>query len=1336
MNDPLAAAREVLAGVRERYPAPLAALAAELLYEFSAARPNHMRCFLLEVDLFEVSVAFFSFVQLAHLHRAGVPLRASEAAVGQLRDNPALCTGHWWGLLRETARDVRKLAGEADAEAGGPPRGLALELAGLYFDPAGKAAALGKVLDQVPGLRNRVKGHAWTLTDEQYEAHARELLGTVVAYLSGVDFLQRHVLLQCLACEPEGDEFCLDVALLVGDARRPRRSPVRSVEALVPGRLYLAGKDEVAAGRLGQGAALGLHPFVQARGRDNRPETLYLLQALREGAAELRGVVGGDAVTCPQSGKEARALLDALMARSPTAGPFARVREAVAAVSRDALGSSQGRASYRAATYFVRPRLVRQVEEFAASRRGVALLAAPSGMGKTALACYLADRWLLSAAESEAVLIVFAQELAAAGDSLEQWARRRLGFPLEQLRDVATQGKARVLVVVDGLERARDRRAVLEEAAALAGAADAPLRILFTATESVLPELLRASAGQPGGPPQLIVMPPLNAAEARRLYETFRGPDEAEAEPPEGVLETLGTPLLIRLARAAARPGEDVSAAQVLLAYTEQVIFSDLARAELVHRLADRILGTGARSVPVADLARDEWMRSALLSEGPDGPLQGLVRDGVLFVEWVPPTGGLPLPAEPAVGFTFDQLRDFVVFARLGRRTGTDLSALADASADAAASSPFVGGLRFLVLERLRGAPPGVPPEEVLDLLHLLHAPCRQALLRDLFLVPIGPRMASALEVMLRALFTRLDAGEQKGFLEAAHGAFEHLERKGLTDEAGALCGLARELGLDTHPGEVLPLTCAWSRLQLRNVGAAAAQETARAALQRAQTLPDPSFRAEAPAVLAEALYLSGRRQEAAELLLSVDAAGAGGLSERAHFHLALAVARVLHEVEPEAAGRARSALWQMARASGNPLWLALACSAELGNMLGSPQRIGSPEAIRLSDEWLAHARRAGHPAQEAEACRYAAWSRQKDLTQEQTLIETGLEAAEAGRDVAGRAELLLRRANWLLRVGRFGEAEGPAREAGELFDRLGYRERALRLRQHTLVVIEWELGRPGRSLTLLRGNLDGHESMGMATEAGLSALLIAVLSCDVGDALAADAMLAKSRDLTRRGGGRLNYDLLQGRILQLKGDAEGAVAAFGRARDDGVASGYADLVYQPGILAARLLLEQGKDAEAETLLQQLLEDRSVDGKHRERYEGELYTLYARLQAGRCYLEQVAVWLDKADAYFAHHPVHRGVPEWRAMRLVRDRLTADRLEHGGKDEPAPKRAKALKSAQGIRSGVAKRLQPEVLDVVRAMAATFDDPREQNGYYTHHPVHALLKQHGVAPAPGG
>jgi hypothetical protein len=947
------------------------------------------------------------------------------------------------------------------------------------------------------------------------------------------------------------------------------------------------------------------------------------------------------------------------------------------------------------------------------------------------------------------VLVLFAHDLAGADESLDGGARRRLGFPLTELRDAAARAGARVLVVVDGLERARDRRALLDEAAALRAAGGDALRFLCTVTESALADLTRAGPGPTLTAPQLIVIPPLDAGEGKRLYEIFQGPGGNGApRPPDELLASLGTPLLIRLAQASARAGKDVSAAQVLLAYTEQVIFSDLARAELVNRLADRILDTGARTVPVAELARDDWVRSALLSDAPDAALRGLVRDGVLFVEWVSPGGRLPVPAEPHVGFTFDPLRDFLVFARLCRRAGTDLSAVVGAASGAGPSAAVVGGLRFLVLESLRQGPPGAPPQETLDLLHRLEGPSRQALLRELFLVPCSAPLVSARADLLRALFVRLDPAEQRGFLEAARGAFDHLERKGLVDEAGALCALAAELGLAPHPGQVLPLVCAWSRLQLRNVGTAAAEETARFALAAAEALTDPSFRAEALACLADALYTSGRRREAAELLRPAITGAAEARSDPTEFAVALSAAWILHEFDRPAAREALARVRRLAEASARPRWLAQACFAELGTMLGSPQMAGTPRAAQLVEEWLGHARQAGYPALEADACSLAAWCWQQDPARELTYIEAGLEAADAGRDLAGRAELLASQARWLLRVGRPAEAEGPAREAAALLERLGYRPRALRLRQHALVVIEWELGRPGKALTLLRGNLDGFRAMGMAGEAALSALLCAELTCDAGGAAAARALLADAHKLAVEGGWdqRLNYNLVLGKVLQLEGDSDRALAAYARARQWGVDNRHPDFVYQPGILAARLLLERQDDAKgnldrADALLQELLEDRTMDRKYRERYEGEMCALYARLHVERGNPEQAEVWLGKTEEWFDRHPAHRGVPEWRATRLALDWMTANQLEQAAQGESAEKapkgkerdeRARALKRAQGIKKRVRERVGPDVLQAVRATAGTFDDPQEAAGYYAGHPVHRLLERQGIGP----
>jgi hypothetical protein len=131
-----------------------------------------------------------------------------------------------------------------------------------------------------------------------------------------------------------------------------------------------------------------------------------------------------------------------------------------------------------------------------------------------------------------------------------------------------------------------------------------------------------------------------------------------------------------------------------------------------------------------------------------------------------------------------------------------------------------------------------------------------------------------------------------------------------------------------------------------------------------------------------------------------------------------------------------------------------------------------------------------------------------------------------------------------------------------------------------------------------------------------------------------------------------------------------------------------------------------------------------------------MYVLYARLHAERGNLEQAGVWLQKADEWFARNRSLRGVPEWKATRLVLDWLEADRLEQAEQGEAEKGKGRderAVKRARGMKEGVRRRVQAEVLDLVRATSGTFDDPQEAEGYYAHHPVQALLKRYGLVPA---
>ena len=207
----------ILDRARQELPAPFAPLAAELLFELSTSSPDWGRVFLLQIDLFEASVAFLSFLLLAQLATPNQRILESASSIAKLReDGTKLSTGHWWGLLRAASCDV--------ARAGSPPLEPARLASALYFGDASRASGgdgsgIAKLLDAVPNLRNRVKGHAWTLPPEQYEQHARTLLDTTARFVGALDGFRRCSLFVVAHCSAAGDGFDLDLRVL----RRYRR---------------------------------------------------------------------------------------------------------------------------------------------------------------------------------------------------------------------------------------------------------------------------------------------------------------------------------------------------------------------------------------------------------------------------------------------------------------------------------------------------------------------------------------------------------------------------------------------------------------------------------------------------------------------------------------------------------------------------------------------------------------------------------------------------------------------------------------------------------------------------------------------------------------------------------------------------------------------------------------------------------------------------------------------------------------------------------------------------------------------------------------------------------
>jgi hypothetical protein len=865
-----------------------------------------------------------------------------------------------------------------------------------------------------------------------------------------------------------------------------------------------------------------------------------------------------------------------------------------------------------------------------------------------------------------------------------------------------------------------------------------PLCFLFTTTETGLPALA-ADGGLPvGGNLPVLAVPPLDAGEARRVYDLFR--QGGGAEPSRELLEALTTPLLLRLAVAAlaSEARRDLGAGQVLLAYAERAVFGDLPRTAIVARLAQEMLTTGARTVPVATLTNDSALAPALLADGPEAPLRALIREGILSVERLPVGNGLPLPAEPHVGFTFDYLRDFVLFTRLAGRYENDQAALRDFANKAGPAAPLIGGLRFLIQERLRGPDPGEATGRLVALLLSLPPVPQAALLHQLLSLPVAPDLPLA--GLLRAVFSLLNAAGRQAFVDAAAAAFDRLDKRGQVEQAGALCRLTRELGLPAQAATVLPIVLDWSRVQLRALSAAEAAQTARTALEDAHKAGDRSLEVEALVCLEAALEAQAEKEERADVRARLEQEPLAGLSPRAEFAARLWEWLALQRQQQKRAEAGLQRAKELA-AGHRARWQAEALLAELRHRMEEEKFDRSKEAADLIEEALQAAQRAGYPHLEATARLRAAWHDRRDTARE---VEAGLEAAEAAGSRAARAGLLRVRAHDHILRGRFDEGARDGEEAARLFKDLHYRYRYLKTLQHITAICDWELGRPGRALASWRELLDGLAGLGKFREAALSALLVAEMACDLGKREEAARTLDQARCLAAQVGGQhgLNFDVAEGLLLGLEGRTDEAVATFERARQWGRDVRFLDFMFQPGILAARLLLERrAGDAaaleEARRILNEMLEDPSVTEENRNRYAGELYSLYGLYNLERKAPEEAGLWLEKADRWFADRPNHRAALQWRAVRLLADWVTAANLLEGSAAAAAAKGKVAVglqQKAMGLQNKVKNGVEAQVLKPLIETARTFADFAEQEAFAENHPARRLLVGHGIPEPP--
>jgi tetratricopeptide (TPR) repeat protein len=723
--------RELLWLASHQLPEPVADAATAFFAEVRAPSPDWFRAFHRLIDAFEVAVSFTALAAALSYVRSGVRAASATQAIEALRDQSKLSTGFWWLLLRECLRPF-----EGHQEALFWP-----ELYDLYFRRDGKVQPGARLLDAVPGLRNRMKGHAFTLPAGRYQAVVHEQTPVIEELLLSLRGLASYPLVRVLSAEADGDTSLAHLEFRVGSSFRTGRFAARLLGHPAVGELILLRP-------MGESDArewMSMHPFLVHRSLNEElgvAETGLFQGRAGEGVSYL-AVRSGVHFDLDRAGADvvralapSRSGIDPARALRSADGKLAvaDVVDAAAATTDAFLQRARNERVYLPEAFTDRRRVRAHVQAFLEGDKRLALLAGGAGAGKTSLLCRLAEDFRISRPASPVVLVP-AAGMPTAREHLRDLLARTLAFPdglgkgLDRWRALPwPSGRLDVLILVDGLDRSDDPAALLRALLELARSEEG-LRVVVTVASAVLEGLLaggvlagqslvyRAEDGKYEG--HAIAVSPLEPDEVEAAYDRYRSLLGCSPMTPfDAVSPTLraalANPLLLRIACEVFDRKDvtaDVTEVDVLVQHARRTAFADPARQDFVKRLVRRFAATRKRRVALRELLDDAFTRPAILS--PEGAYQALLRDQVL-VEVQGRSAGLGLAPETYVEFSFDATLGYLLLLDRLEREDPQLPAII---ADLAAAAPQFAPAAVALDIALRSTPPRERPELVVRIL-------------------------------------------------------------------------------------------------------------------------------------------------------------------------------------------------------------------------------------------------------------------------------------------------------------------------------------------------------------------------------------------------------------------------------------------------------------------------------------------------------------------------------------------------------------------------------------------------------------------------------------------
>lgn len=728
LKDPFST--DLARSIREEYPTAIAVPFADLESELCAVIPNASHIFRRMIDLFEISVTLAGLLCTSDVVRNGQPrTQAAERVLRELRENPRLSTGFWWELLREMLT----------LRLGAPDGGFSTELASTYFRGKGESSRTANLLDSIPGLRNRTKGHAWTLPDSRYSSLAEEHLPVLADMMAMLDLFRRWVLVETLALHPGGNLSSWDVSVHSGNYVRFRRGCIHTNPNLELHRLYLVRRSAISGSRDQDADPVPVHPLVVLAARTpDTPKETFLFQGAGKRVVSYLGTVSGERWEGSDSLEDLFAFFP--FSAEAAISPFSAIAERLIAPLREAakVGSAHflnqvaSEGVFNSQLYSERREAQFHAEAFQEGTTPAMLLLGASGSGKTCLVAALGSDWLSRPATDRAILLISAGSLPPSAKEFLAAIATALGLagPLDQgvaeIERALNRGadRLRVLVVLDGVDRHSDPAAAMSGVDRVAHIfrGTRSFRLLVTITLTAIESLSRRGTpfdrnlfyqpdrgvGMTGSKVKSIpgyVLGPMNEDELALTYSRYRAqqgtaPTTLFEDLSDETKQALASPLFLRIAMEVfdGKPlPSRIFSVDMLKEYASKKIFSYPRRSDFVLALIDLMRQRRQRSISLYDLWDHQRMRSAALDDTAESPFVQLRDEQVLALRTSADPNGLPLPSGIAVELTFERVLEYLLLWRIAHSVADLKASIGPLLEEARAFLPLRGALVLLL---------------------------------------------------------------------------------------------------------------------------------------------------------------------------------------------------------------------------------------------------------------------------------------------------------------------------------------------------------------------------------------------------------------------------------------------------------------------------------------------------------------------------------------------------------------------------------------------------------------------------------------------------------------